>query len=470
MTDELLVGVDLGTSTVKAVVTSTAGQELAYAGTPLRWRQVPTGAETTLAELHRLALAAVDQALARAPAGRVRGIGITGMAEAGCLLDDRGEPVAPVIAWHDARGASEAERLAADLGAARFSATTGLPLSATPTIMKLAWQRAHTDAFARARRWLGVPEAIAHGLGGAPVADLSLACRTGMLNLHQRSWWREAVDWLETPALVLGEPAASGTALGTVDSRAGLLAGLAGAVVTVAGHDHLTGAFGAGAVAPGDMLDSCGTAEALLLVAHSLSADAVSTAVADGFCVSWHVVPNLQVVIAAAPTGLYLGRVLDLLGRASADRDRLDRAAEQVADAPRLGGLALDDVSTAMDGGWRAEQVWRAAIDAAADELTGLADRIERHGGHRSRLIATGGWTRCRPLLSAKTERFGPVALPRLTEAGARGAALMAGVASGVYRSTRDVPPPQYTSAASFAPPLGHQAYAGVPRMKESSS
>ena len=126
MTD-LLVGIDVGTSACKAAVVGADGRELSLGKAPTPWRQVPTGAEVDPEALFAAAVEAAGAAVAAAPEGRVRGIGVTSMAEAGVLLDAEDRVLYPAIAWHDARGAHEAERIAAELGAERFSERTGLP-------------------------------------------------------------------------------------------------------------------------------------------------------------------------------------------------------------------------------------------------------------------------------------------------------------------------------------------------------
>jgi sugar (pentulose or hexulose) kinase len=92
---ELLLGIDLGTTWCKAAGVTPEGAELAHHRVPLRWRAVPTGAEIEPQRLPEVALAAAGGALARAPAGRVVGLGVTSMAEAGALLDAADRPVAP---------------------------------------------------------------------------------------------------------------------------------------------------------------------------------------------------------------------------------------------------------------------------------------------------------------------------------------------------------------------------------------
>ncbi|MEA2324064.1 MAG: hypothetical protein QOD81_3914, partial [Solirubrobacteraceae bacterium] len=138
----LLLGIDVGTTYCKAVVLDAEGAELAQARARTPWTRVPTGAETDPHALVRAALAAAADAVARAPGGVVAAVGIAGMAETGVLLDRRGRPVGPALAWPDARGADEAAAIGAQLGGRAFAARTGLPASPLCSLSKLRWQRA----------------------------------------------------------------------------------------------------------------------------------------------------------------------------------------------------------------------------------------------------------------------------------------------------------------------------------------
>ena len=90
---DLLLGIDVGTTACKAAIVDAAGAERAHGSAPTPWERVPTGAEIDPHALRDAALAAARAALREAPEGRLRGIGVAGMAETGVLLDGRGEPL-----------------------------------------------------------------------------------------------------------------------------------------------------------------------------------------------------------------------------------------------------------------------------------------------------------------------------------------------------------------------------------------
>jgi sugar (pentulose or hexulose) kinase len=440
---ELLVGVDVGTSTCKAAVVAVDGAELAHGAVPIPWRVVPTGAEIDSRALVDATLDAVELALDRAPDGQVLGLGVTSMAETCALLGAGGEPVSPAIAWHDSRGREEAAAMAEALGADRFAVRAGLPPSQLCTLAKYRWLRGHSAAAAAGTRLLSVAEWVVHRLGGEQLAELSLASRTGMLDREAGDWSSEALAWAEAPAGLLPPLVPAGTPYGKA-TRHGRLDG---AVLTVAGHDHLCAAVGAGVVAAGELFDSCGTAEALVqAVPPPLTADQVRAGLAGHVTAGWHVLPGLQVLLGAQRAGLALQRVLDLLGVGPEDRERLELAG--VAAPSGAGGLAVEHADTeraVISGIGRHPSpglLWRAATEAVTARSAELVATIQSIAGPARRIAVAGGWSRSPTLRAAKAERLGRLDYPPVVEAGARGAALLAGCAAGVYPGVTAVPRP----------------------------
>lgn len=366
MTADLLVGVDVGTTWCKAAAWDPAtGRQLPTARRPTPWR----GGEADAYELAGAAEAAIREAVELADAGAVAGIGIASMAEAGVLLDGAGRPLLPVIAWHDPRGADAATRLAAELPG--FSERTGLPATAVLTICK------HRE-LARglsAARWLNVAEWVVRALGGEDVGELSLLSRTGYLDLASRRPSAAALAWAGMPPTLLPEPAWAGTPAGRCRldfARA--------AVLTVAGHDHLAAAVGLDAVGDGDLLDSHGTAEALVRSVEPATAlDQAAAAVAAGISVAWHASPGRMAMVGGFRSGYFLAQ--------PGGRDRIDELAEQAAS---------------------------------------LKGHLDRLAGPAKRVVVTGGWARDPAVAAAKRRALGPYEQPAVEEAGCLGAARLA--------------------------------------------
>ncbi len=428
---QLLVGIDVGTTYCKALVLDAEGEQLGEARERTPWTPVATGAELDPRAIASTALAVASRALGTSPAGEVAAVGIAGMAEAGVLLDRRGEPTGPVIAWHDVRGTDEARAVGREIGRVRFSATTGLPASPLCSLAKLGWQRARDPDAAAAVRWLGVPEWVARTLGAAEVAELSLASRTGMLSLRAGEWWGEALAWLEVPEDFLAELAPAGTPLGRVGDA---LPVARDAVIAVAGHDHVAAMVGAGATEEGDVLHSSGTADVFVRsIREPLSPERMVAAVADGVTVGRHVIGDRWALLSGDERCVGLASVLTLLGvDGQADRDELNAAAAAVEPnvlrMEGLGGAGPLRVVGIEPGMGRAH-VWRAALEAAADLSADMLARSDAAGGPRTRIVATGGGVRGAVVRSVKEARLGPIAWSPVQEATARGSALLGGSA-----------------------------------------
>jgi sugar (pentulose or hexulose) kinase len=431
---DLLVGVDVGTSSVKVAVCAAEGRELAHASAPLAWRTTPAGTETDPERVLSAVRAALAAALARVPEGRVAALGVAGMAEVGVLLGPDGRPVAPLIAWHDSRDREQAARLATELGQEEFAAATGLPLGTQWSLTKHRWMRDNDTGTERAVRRLNVAEWVVHALGGEQASEYSLASRTGWLHLADRAWWAPALEWSGADAALLPPLVQAGTPLGRAAAdRAGHR--LAGAVLTVAGHDHQAAAIGAGATGDGDVLDSCGTAEALVrTVPAPLPEPAVVELTRHGVTVGWHALPGRLSVLGATRGGLLLQHVLRLLGRDRDDLPELDRAALEAEPGPLRVRLADDGTATISGAGRDVTPaaVWRAALDEATAGVAHLQKIVTGAAGEYGRVVMTGGWAHSEAMVALRRRAFGNARRSAAVEAGARGAALLAGQAAGV--------------------------------------
>ena len=428
MSPTLYVGIDVGTQTSKAVVFTDAGDQVAAGRADTPWTFVPTGAELDAQELLDAVTSAVAQALSGAPEGRMAGVGVTSMAEAGVLLDETGAPTAPVLAWHDTRDHVELESLRQTVDAHEFAATTGLPFRQQWSLTKHRWLVDNVPSARRAVRRLNVAEWIVRGLGGEEATEQSLASRTGWLRLADRSWWTDTLEWSGATESLMPQLVTAGTPLGRVSSDAGL-SRLTGAVLTVAGHDHQAAVVGAGADGPGDELDSCGTAEALVRTVAPGLAPAVVAQLADaGITTGWHAVADHWCLLGATQGGLALQRILALLGIDVAGLPALDvkaialdRPGIAVA-APPFGRL---DVTGITDGDGPAH-LWRAALEEVTEQAGEIHDAMTAVSGPHRTLVVTGGWSRSEGLLAVKRRRFGELVRSDVDEAGARGAALLA--------------------------------------------
>jgi sugar (pentulose or hexulose) kinase len=444
---QLLLGVDIGTTACKALVLEASGQLIALAERPTPWVEVETGGEIQADVLEETVITAITDALSQAPRAAVPAMGVTGMGETGFLVDRDGQALTPGIAWHDRRGLGEAEALAGRLGRARFQERTGLPLGPSWTIAKIRSVLVREPPLGT--MWLSIAEWAAHRLGGEAAAEPSLASRTGFFDVLAGCWWTEAAEAVGLRPEHLPRLVPAGTATGSV-SR---LPELAGAVVTVAGHDQPVGAIGAGAFAGGEVHVSCGTAEAALQsLPRPLKAATTSAAAALGLTAGCHALADRYALMGFITSGLTLRSVLRRLGvaEAGADRDQLDGSAMQAMKRSEASSNGLQQREFAAAGigtGASPDAIWTAALEASARDGASLLRSLETVGGPAKRVVLSGGWTRS-DLFLAMRRRFLPSFDHVLVgETAARGAALFAGMAAGVYADHRDFPPPALSTS-----------------------
>lgn len=441
-----VIGLDIGTTSAKAVAYRADGTTAGAGRAPTPWTTTPLGVEMDAHELldsARTALAtAADQA-----GEPIAAVGIASMAESGVLVDAAGRPVAPVIAWHDARDAIEVQELREVIGAAEFAARAGKPLRGQWSITKHRWLRRHHPPVATAHRRFNVAEWVLRGLGGPEVTELSLACRTGWFDVRARAWWSAGLAFSGADESLLPPLVEAGTPLGTV-SGAGrdndqFGTALTGAILTLAGHDHQAAALGVGAARDGVELDSCGTAEALVrTVAGPLSEEQIQALAAHGITTDVSIRAEHLSLLGGTEGGLTMQRVLGMLDVDRNDLAVLDRAA---AAAP-VNRVQIDGMGSAflsirgVTDGVTSAEVWRAAVQAATDDAARLHRAMDDIVGPVQEVVVTGGWAHSALFMDSKRAALGGVRRSEVAEAGTRGAAVLAARAAGILGPAEHFP------------------------------
>ena len=265
----LLAGVDAGTTRIRALLFEPDGAIAAEGSTATPTVHTRPGWAHHEAEaLWRASADALRQATAKIDdPGRIAGVAVASVGEAAVPLDAKGEPSYHAIAWFDQRPVDEFAWLERTIGAEELFTLTGLNAKPIHGLCKLLWLKAkEPDAFARTKSWLNIADYLAWRLSGAAATDYSIASRTLALDLRTLDWAGELLDEVGVPRELFQPLRPSGARLGTVTAEAARQTGLPeSCVVGVGGHDHILGALAAGAWQEGVVVNSMGTAEALLL-------------------------------------------------------------------------------------------------------------------------------------------------------------------------------------------------------------
>ncbi|MBR0790765.1 xylulokinase [Bradyrhizobium manausense] len=310
----MYLGVDIGTSGVKAVlvnevgaVVATAARELALSHPQPLWSEQDPDAWV------EAAIGAVDDLAAAHPrdVAGVRGIGLSGQMHGATLLDAEGRPLRPAILWNDGRSHAECvelERRCPSLhGIAGNLAMPGF------TAPKLLWVSRHEpDIFKRVAKVLLPKAYVRYRLTGEMVEDMSDAAGTLWLDVGQRRWsalllHATGLDLHHMPRLVEGSEASA-----TLAPEFAQRWGMANNVVVAGGAgDNAASAIGLGAIAPGDAFLSLGTSGVIFRVTDRF-APAPQAAV-HAFC---HALPGLWhqmgVMLSAAASLAWLAGVMEV--------------------------------------------------------------------------------------------------------------------------------------------------------------
>jgi xylulokinase len=456
----LLLGLDVGTTTVKAVVYRTPGIAVGACSLPTPTHiPRPGWAFYHPDELWQTVVATIRGALVDLPnPDEIASVAVTSIGESGVLLDAAGAATTDSIAWFDTRTRPQAMWLAERIGKDELFARSGLSLQPIFSLNKLLWHREHEpDAWERSVRWLMLADFIAYRLCGEAATDLSLASRTLMLDLRQKRWDEQTLAQAGIDQRLLAPLVPGGTSLGNVIASAAALTGLpVTAVVAAGGHDHVCGALAAGVTRPGQMLNSLGTAEAVFLPIEQPLAN--PKAGHQGYTQGAHVVGGGYYAFAGQYTsGASIEWLRDLLG-ATDDPiayDELIAAAERVP-AGSLGVLFLphlrlanppyDDprsrgalVGLTMDAG--RDVITRAIFEGLALESRNTFEPLLAYPEVTSpqSVVAIGGGTRNPLLMRVKASVTNLIHhIIEAQEATALGAALLGGLGAGVYQDVDD--------------------------------
>lgn len=443
----MYIGLDLGTSGLKAVLIDDAQHILAEATAPLEVaRPAPGWSEQDPSTWLNAAETAMRALGATANLDAVRGIGLSGQMHGATLLGPDDQVLRPCILWNDTRCALEAAELDAD---PRFHALTGNIVFPGFTAPKLVWVARHEpDVFAKVARVLLPKDYLRLWLTGEAVAEMSDASGTSWLDVGKRDWSDEllAAGGMrrdQMPRLVEGSET-SGQLRDELAQRWGLPKGVA---VAGGGGDNAASAVGVGVVTAGEAFVSLGTSGVLFAASDAYQPDA-ATAV-HTFCHAlpgtWH---QMGVILAAADALNWYAGVVGAQAAELTDALGPLQAPGRTMFLPYLGGERTPHNDTNirgsflhLDHGTDIVALTRAVLEGVTHAFRDSYDALRATGTQIDRLIAVGGGAKSDYWVSAiATALDMPIDLPVAGDfGGAFGAArlgMMAATGAGVEIAT----------------------------------
>jgi xylulokinase len=445
-----MVGLDIGTTGARALAVDETGQVMAAFSAEYPLYSPRPGWTEQNPEDWWQAARKVLAALADAAPGQVASLGLTGQMHGAVFLDSKESVIRPALLWNDQRTSAQCTEITNRLGRDRLVAIAGNPALTGFQAPKLLWLRdAEPANYRRIAHVLLPKDYIRLRLTGEFATDASDASGTLLLDLRERNWSAEILEALEVPREwlppVYEAPEETGRLRADVSNELGLPAGIP---IAAGAGDNAAAAVGCGIVEVGLASSSIGTSGVLFAYTPQFMPDPSGRL--HAFC---HAVPGAYHLMGIT---LSAGDSLRWWRHVLGDRHSYDALIELAASAP-LGseGLLFLPYLTgertphsdpfargAFFGLTRRHDVahlTRAVLEGVVYSLDDCLEIMNGLGIVVTQIRAIGGGARSSLWRQIQADVFGvPVHRTLVEEGPAYGAALLAGVAIGHFRSVQE--------------------------------
>lgn len=456
-----LIGLDLGTTGVKAIAFDINGKLLASS-----YRDYPLiHPKSGWSELDPVNLYNNVEAVLAEVAGKlerpVKAIGISSQGQAVVPIDKDGKALYNIIVTFDGRTIPQYNWWRNNTKSNEIFAHTGLPLSSIYTVNKIMWHRQNNpDIYEKAWKFCCIQDYIVYLLSGVAAIDYSLAGRTMMLNPQKKDWDEKVLELANIDRNKLSTLVPSITVVGNVKNTIARRLGLPdNTPIIVGGHDQTCGALGAGVIHPGMAMNATGTVDALLVVLPKFTTNDVL--LNNNYCCYPHSCNENYVSLAINPNGGLLLKwykntfcreeILSAQENGSdVYTDIINNSSDKISDIyvlPHFEGAGtpiLDPESLGAIIGLRVShtkrEISRAVLDSIAYDMRQNIDAMEKSTGNIiSEIRAIGGGAKTPKWLQIKADIFGKKIITlKVSESAAMGAAILAGIGIGEFSSFQE--------------------------------
>lgn len=458
-----LIGIDVGTTGSKALLIDEGGEVVTAYTEEYRFNTPqPQWAEQDSEDWWRAVTESIRAVLAISgiDPGDVKGVGLTGQMHGLVLLDREANPLRPCIMWNDQRSGLQCAWITERVGARRLLELTGNPVLPGFTAPKIVWVRENEPRiYEQVAKVLLPKDYIRFRLTGEFATEVSDASGTSLFDVGSRRWSREMVKKLEIPLEWLPDCYESPLVSGLISPAAADSTGLkAGTPVVGGGGDQAAQAVGSGIVEPGLVSVTVGTSGVIFISTDDFVVEP------DGrlhaFC---HAVPDkwhlMGVMLSAGGSlrwfrdtlGWMEKQVAALAGRdpyelLTSEADSVPAGSEGLIFLPYLTGERTPYPDPDARGVFlgltlrhRKPHLVRALLEGVAYGLRDSMELVKGLGLEIQQVRISGGGARSELWRQILADVFGvELAIINVTEGAAYGAALLAGVGSGIYKNVHE--------------------------------
>ena len=453
MLDPLLLGIDIGTSSTKAVLISQGGECIGYTQQTYGIDSPYPGWAEQHPQVWWDAVLATTQQLIRTAEvhpKQIIGIGLSGQMHGTVCVGEDGEALRSAVIWADQRSEQQIKHIYRQVGKVRMAEWTGNPLATGFMLPTWLWLRENEPDILRKTRWLMLPkDYIRLKLTGQPGSEPSDAASTSLFNPAIHNWSTPLIDALELDMDVLPPVSPSTEVAGYLLSPIAKQIGLcAGTPVIYGGSDQAMQALGNGVIQPGILSSTIGTGGQLFTTTEEYVVDDALRM--HSFC---HVLPNrwhLETAILSAGLSLKWLRdnVLKNNVLKNGSYQELADAASSIpvgADGVIFVPYLLGERTPHMDPNARGclvgltkfhnrNHIIRAVMEGVVYAMKQGLELMLDLGVQVEKVVASGGAVAHPLWLQLQSNIYSrPVYRSKTIEAAACGAAILAGVGVGLY-------------------------------------
>jgi len=455
------MGLDLGTTGVKAISFTPEGKVLARAYQEYEELYPrPEWVEMDPEKIWRSTKHVIRQVALNTKKDPIQAIGLSVLGEAVTPIGKDGKPLYNSITAVDRRSIEETRWLERNLEKKHLFQITGMPPHPSYSISKILWiKNNRPDIFEKTWKFLLYEDFILHKLGIEPAIDYSLAARTMAFNIHTKDWSSEILQKIGIDKSMFAKAYPSGEVVGKINPLIAKKLGLSTKTVAVlGGHDQPVSALGAGIIEEGKATDTCGTVECVTCISDKL--DLPEARLTYSYATYPYVVEGKFVTIAYFYTaGALLKWYRDNFAfeeRKIARKEKKDIyevIIGQTGDDPSpllllphfmgSGTPWFDPLSkgaiVGLTLGTDRRDIVKAILDSVGYELRVNLEFLEKSGVKVKLLHAIGGGARSEKWLQIKADITGRVFRSlKIPDAACLGAAILAGRGIGVFSSVKE--------------------------------
>lgn len=450
-----ILGVDIGTTSVKAVLVSSAGclVEETNASHDLL-SLAPGWAEERAEDWWANAVLTIRTLCQRRPEemALVECIGVTGMVPAIVMLDQEGKPIRNTIQQNDARPIKQIEEIAAQVDQEELFRLTGGYTNQQHVLPRMLWVKQNEPAvWARLHRVMGSYDYIAYRLTGVPSVEINWAAESGLFDIRAKRWLTEQMAQFQMDSRWFPQVNASMSVIGRVTEAAAEATALRPGIRVIAGSaDHVASTLSAGIVKEGDLLIKFGGAGDILYCTEEIKTS-------KQLFFDYHIVPGKYLIngCMAASGSLVKWYLHDILGQYGSDiLESLDQQASKLP--PASDGLIIlpyflgektpifDPLARGMMFGLTLSHtrahIFRACLEAVIYGFKHHIEVIKSMGYNPRHIIATNGGSRSKFWCQIAADVLGQTIRAYPAHPGsALGVAFLAGMASGAFQSWEQI-------------------------------